>query len=298
MILFYFACIPEQSPKDTASNTHRFNAPPLRVLSSGECPELTTTGETVSFVSSDEERRVTVIIPEETPEPSALVFFFHGLLDASYDNPTALMSRSLDLQELADERNAVILLPESKTWDLMGQEFYLWQLEEGTIAQDLTLYDDLRTCAAEDLSVDLDRVSSIGFSGGALFNTVLISERGADLAAAVELSGGSDYEIPTFEEDMAPYSTPNYRMPVLLVDGGDDDLWPNASFPIVNFQEGTERLEGQLLGDGHHVGRCSHTQGHSITSNTFDLAIEWLSNHTYEVPSPMTDISNWDCWLP
>ena len=298
MLFLLVACAQDPDLFDTASTTAAIKGPPLRSLSSDDCPDFSTSGETTSFISSGEERRATIVIPENIPEPSALVFFFHGLLDSSYSNPTDLMSRSLDLQDLADERNAVIILPESKTWELMGMEFFLWQLEDGTISEDLVLYDDLRTCAAENLSIDLEQVSSIGFSGGALFNTVLISQRGSELAAAVELSGGSDYEIPTFEENMAPYSTPEHAMPVLLVEGGDTDLWPDASFPIVNFKEGTERLEAQLLNDGHHIGRCSHTQGHNITSNTFDLAIEWLSNHTYNVPSPMTDLSEWDCWLP
>ena len=263
-----------------------------------DCPDFSVSGETSTFLSSGEERRATIVLPESPSGPSSVVFFFHGLLDASYDNPTELMSRSLDLQDLATERNSVVILPESKLWELMGMEFYLWQIEEGQIGSDLVLYDDLRTCAAQELDVDIDRVSSIGFSGGALFNTVLISERGDELAAAVELSGGADYEVATFEADMAPYMTPSYTMPVLLVDGGDSDLWPNESFPVVNFQEGTERLEALLLNDGHHIGRCSHTQGHTITSNTFDLAIEWLNNHTYDVPSPMQDLSTWGCSVP
>ncbi len=298
MLLLFAACAQNADLFDTASATPAVNGPPLRELSSDDCPDFSTSGETVSFSSSGAERRATILIPENNSTPSALVFFFHGLLDSSYSNPTELMSRSLNLQELSNERNAVVVLPESNLWTLMGMEFFLWQLEDGTISEDLVLYDDLRTCAAENLSIDLTKVSSIGFSGGALFNTILISERSSELSAAVELSGGSDYEIPTFEEKMAPYSTPEYPLPVLLVEGGEADLWPDASFPIVNFKEGTERLESQLLSDGHHVGRCTHTQGHNITSNTFDLAIEWLSNHTHDVPSPMIDLSNWDCWLP
>ena len=133
---------------------------------------------------------------------------------------------------------------------MAGMQFYMWDIEEGTSEADLTLFDDLRTCAAQAFDVDLDTLVSAGFSGGSLFNTILYSQRADSLAAVVEMSGGADVEVPLYDNPFAPYDTPSNLPPLLLVSGGQDDIWPDATFTIVNFEAATDTLQANVIEDG------------------------------------------------
>ena len=273
-----------------------WSSAPLAELSSGECPDMTSSGDTVQFSSSGESRTVTILFPSNPQPKMRIVFFYHGLMDPSY-SPTGYMAQALDFQDMADTYNAIIFLPESPIWELMGQQFHMWDVEEGTSDKDLTLFDDLRTCAAQNFDVDLDALVSSGFSGGSLFNTVLLGQRADHIAAMVEMSGGANIEVPSFEEKFAPYDTPAVDIPILLISGGDNDLWPDASFPIVHFQEATDTLQSKLLEDNQFVVRCTHNTGHNITNKAFSSAIEWLTTHNYGEESPYeSGIEEWEDW--
>jgi predicted esterase len=126
----------------------------------------------------------------------------------------------------------------------------------------------------------------MGFSGGALFTTIVASQRGDTLAAIVEMSGGSDLEVSLAEGEVASYDTPAYTMPALLATGGTNDVWPSPDFPIVDFVAGTDTLEASLVADGHYTVRCRHERGHTITNAELELAVEWVSVHRFEEPSP------------
>ena len=268
----------------------------LAPLSSGECPDMSISGATSAFLSSDESRTVTTVFPSDPQPGMRVIFWFHGFLDASMSNPTGETAEGMNFQSLADEENALIILPESGIWDLSLFQVYMWNVEDGTFEKDLTLFDDLRTCAAQNFDVDLDKLTAGGFSGGALFSTVLMSHRGDTLAAVAQLSGGSDLEIEIlglFEEPLASYETPSYKMPILLGGGQDGDIWPGNGMTIVNFYEASERLEEKLRTDEHLVVRCIHNNDHWGTPyGMFNSALSWLTVHTYGEDSPYkTDAS-------
>jgi predicted esterase len=208
------------------------------------------------------------------------------------------MAQALNFQSLAETHNALIFLPESPIWELVGQQFHMWDVEDGTSDKDLALFDDLRTCGAQNFDINLDKVVSGGFSGGSLFNTILLGERADHLAAVVEMSGGANIDIPTFDEKIAPYDTPSTDIPILLISGGDTDLWPDASLPIVHFQEATDTLQEKLLEDERFVVRCTHNTGHNITNKAFSAAIDWLAIHEYGVSSTYEEegIGSWEDW--
>jgi poly(3-hydroxybutyrate) depolymerase len=285
-------------PQDTGDSGTEDTLPqpaPTVDLSSGECPELGATS-TSSFLSSGVERTVTVVIPEAPGEDMPAVFFFHGLLDTSVE-PTSYHADALQLQSVANAENAVFVLPQSRTMTQFGQTFYMWQVMDED-EQDLVLYDDLRTCIDQELSVDLRRLSALGFSGGALFATVLARERGDTLSTLVEMSGGSDIDFSLVSEDpIAVYDTPANTMPALLFSGGDEDGWPQG-FVLVNFQDATDSLEANLVADGHYTWRCRHSMGHTITMPEWSLAKSWALGHAYGEPSPyvggsIDDYSDW-----
>lgn len=265
---------PERAPVD-----------PLTSPSSGECPDLSASG-TVSFLSSGEERRVTVVRPENLAPGAPMVVFLHGLTSPqASQNPGADTARALDLQALADAEGVVVLLPEAPLWEMVGQEFYLWDVQEET-DHDLVLFDDLRSCAAEQLDIDLWRLSVAGFSGGALFTTVVAAQRAGSLATFVEMSGGADVEVPIFDEPIARWSTPAWPLPGLLFSGGDEDAWPDPSLKLVDFERASDTLEAHLVDGGQDVVRCRHDSGHTVTQAEGELTIRWLLSHELGVESP------------
>ncbi len=269
---------------DTAPDTEDTTPQPaeLAELSSGECPDLSASDHT-SFLSSGEQRNVSIVLPDTPGEDMPVVFFFHGLVDV---DPATNIVSGLQLQSAANSSNVVFVVPESRTMTYFGMTFYMWQVMDED-DKDLVLFDDLRTCVANELDVDLTRLTAMGFSGGALFTTVVARERGDTLATMVEMSGGSDLDFSVVSEDpIAVYGQPaNTELPALLVSGGDEDGWPQG-FPMVDFQAATDTLEGKLVADGHYTWRCRHEEGHTVTWNEWTLAKNWALAHSYGLPSP------------
>ena len=283
--------------EDSAAN--QLTAPAL-AEKSGTCPDVSSSGQMVTMESSGEERNVTVVFPEESDTPSRVIFFFHGLAQVN-SNPSQQTAQALNLQSWASANNAIIVLPESPVWSIpLAGDFHMWDVKEGESAKDVQLFDDLRTCIAESFTVDLNQIVLAGFSGGALFNTVLLGERAESIAAAVSFSGGADVDIAIFEEMIAPYSTPASSVPVLLVAGGEQDIWPDPSFTLVDFVAATDLLQEQLVTDGHTVVRCDHSRGHTIPMNLFEIGQSWLLDHSLHSSSPYDEAipTEWSsCYL-
>lgn len=263
--------------------------------SSGECPDLSQSGIT-TFTSSGETRTVSVRKPSEVNADTQVIVFFHGLMDPTQTpEPTEYMADGLDIARLAEDMNAIFLIPESPVRTEFGQSFYLWDVE-GTSPNDMVLFDDLRSCAYEQLEPDMTRLSALGFSGGALFATMVASQRGDTLSTLVEMSGGADVEVIISEGLVAAYSTPAWSLPALLWSGGADDVWPDPSYQIVNFEAATDTLEANLVEDGHFVVRCEHELGHQINNAEWESALTWIAQHRFGEESPYVgaDVSELD----
>ena len=280
-ILFLLTIGCDSSKEDTGE-TWIWNSPALTSLS-GDCPSISGDGPQ-QFISSGVQREVQFVIPENPQAGLRPVFFFHGLMPENM-SPTNDVILGLDLQSIADSENMIFILPTSGIWDLMGQRFYLWNIEQGTETEDLILFDDLRSCVGQHFNVDsttdlnLDGLSTVGFSGGALFNTIVLSQRSEYIASAVSLSGGANLTIPTFENMFSVYSPASNPLPVLLVSGGDNDVWPNSSFPVVDFQTSSEGFITILRDNDHTAYHCTHSYGHTITARALSQGLDWLSGH-------------------
>jgi poly(3-hydroxybutyrate) depolymerase len=269
---------------------------PLAELT-GDCPDLSESG-TDTFESSGIEREVTVLVPEDPDGPMGVVFFFHGLMDPTQTpHPADYMLDALDMQSVANNTNTIVVAPVSLTMEMFGLAFFMWDAARDA-DDDVVLYDDLRTCTAQQHDVDLSRMTAFGFSGGALFTTVIMGDRGDTLAAAIEASGGSDVVVPLFDNPFSAWVEPEYKMPVLLQSGGTADVWPDPSLTLVDFGAATSNLEGQLVGADHTVIRCEHDQGHTITWAGYEAAIDWATQHVYGEPSPWDEdgVGDWDDW--
>ena len=149
LFISMMACSEKDTPEEEGKS---WNSADLTELSNGECPDMSQSGELVTFLSSDEERKVTFVIPSDPQPGMRVIFFYHGLVEAN-SNPTTYTAAALDFQSFSDAHNALFVLPESPIWELMGQQFHMWNVEKGTSDKDLTLFDDLRTCAAQQFDV-------------------------------------------------------------------------------------------------------------------------------------------------
>ena len=266
-------------------------AAPLAPLSDGECPDLSDSGIS-TFSSSGVERKVAVLYPDNPTDDMPVLFYFHGLTNEG-SNPVESMEASLQAE--ANARDIVLVVPESRVVDipLVGAMLSWGILDDAE--PDLVLYDDLRTCVANELSVDLKRFSLWGHSGGGLWTSVVLMDRADTLAAASEFSGGADFEIPMLGGPFVSYRTPARQTPVLLVTGGETDVWPEG-FALVDFESTSDTLQDELVEDGHYVVRCRHDMGHyNFPNDAWTFSLSWSLDHRFGVESPIgdEDILSW-----
>ncbi|MFT4624513.1 MAG: poly(3-hydroxybutyrate) depolymerase [Myxococcota bacterium] len=273
-------------PSDTASTQAAGPQGPtaeLAELSDGECPDMSGTS---TFSSGGERRKVRIVTPKDVTADMPVIFSFHGLTEAG-TNPIDLVADGFDLKGLANELGAVFVVPEARELELPGfGALLLWGILDDADA-DLALYDDLRTCLSRDLDVDLTRVHAWGHSGGALWTSVLAIERADTLASFVEFSGGAEITIPLLGGPYIRYATQARIPPGLLVTGGANDVWPDTTFTMIDFEAATDILQSNLVDDGATVVRCGHDLGHfTFPQEHWLLGIDWMATHTFTGASP------------
>ncbi len=241
--------------------------PPVRPL--GEtpagCPDLSGPG-LKSFRSAGYDREALVLMPPGPGPDLPVVFVWHGLGATARS-----MVPRLGLRELA-AAGAVVVVPTAHPKAELG-----WGFSPGGV-EDLAVFDDLRACLHQALSIDLARVSSMGFSAGGLWTTFLLFHRADALASAVAMSGGVFPPIMTYE-------TPASPLPVLLFDGGPRNIYRKG--PVtVHFDRNTAKLRDRLREDGTLVVHCPHDRGHSVPSWRAELIHRWVLAHRVGEPSP------------
>lgn len=241
--------------------------------SNGDCPTLAA-GLNEDFPTGNKTRDVIVRVPART-KGAGVVFLWHGNGDqiANFD---AYMGG----QALADELKAYVVVPQG----VRNQIQLDWSFPPADPTNDARLFDDLLAClAAQEPELDLSRVYTAGFSAGALFSSWLVMNRGDHLAAAVVFSGGTDGSLGIGPK-VNPYSTPPWRIPVVLTHGGATDE------VVVKFKPMTENFAEQLAADGHVAILCPHSQGHTPPSGFSAWAWPFLKAHRYGLePSPYAD---------
>jgi predicted esterase len=268
-LLFLAACTtPTGSSSDdddatAANDDDATEAPPeLPGYSNDSCPTIEQ-GWNDGWASGDDTRNFRVELPDD-PEGAPLIITWHwlgGTADQAID--------FLGLDEWADN-GAVIISPESRglpvEWDSSGSPS-----DNG----DLTLFDDLLTCAWEQFGIDADRVHTFGMSAGGLWTSYLIIHRSEWLASAAPLSGGADSNS---------YSTPDAQIPVLLTWGGVTDTYGPFSFDT-----SSRYLSDALRDDGHFVAECLHSGGHTVPNGAADYLWTWFDGHERGGETPFED---------
>jgi hypothetical protein len=276
MLLFFVACVDPKTedsavggagPDDTVDpDAYLAGTAPLAEVSGGECPTIDGSGN-VDLVSNGKDRTVKVLVPESGGEGKPVVFAWYPL-----GGSASWLINTLDLHDFADSMDAIVVVPTAA-----GDQAFEWGFLDGG-ADDLALYDDMRTCLYDTYAVDLGRVSSFGFSAGAIWTTYLSLYRGDTLSTILTFSGGT--------EPVVTYQTPASAFPALLLFGGDIDVYAPAD---VHFDVTTANFAAELDADGHPVILCDHGLGHTIPPEGRDIMDAWLTAQTFGQPSPFAD---------
>jgi poly(3-hydroxybutyrate) depolymerase len=240
----------------------------LAERSDGDCPSMRTSGEK-TFSSAGVEREIQVYLPEDVAPGTPALMVWHGLGDSG-----SSMGSWMQLQLFADTYGVVVVAPESL--DSSGDT---WRFSPGG-SDDLTMFDDLRTCLYDKLEIDLARLYTTGFSFGGLWTTYLTMHRSDAFAASVIMSGGT---IPFY----LPYETPEHTLPVMVMWGGTGDTYGSGPTEV-RFEDTSMALSASLQSDGHVVAHCVHSGGHTVPNEIHDILSEWIGVHSYGDTSPYT----------
>ncbi len=236
---------------------------------SATCPDMSESG-TLQINSAGLDREFILHVPEDAEPGMPVLFVFHGVGDTG----GYYIDSGLDLDRMAEQEQAVIVTPAAS-----GSFMFEWDfLNDG--ADDLALYDDLRTCLSRELEVDLHRFYATGMSAGGLWTTFLAIHRADTLATVLTWSGGA--------EPLVTYQPLAADIPVLVAWGGPDDTWGASGF-VVEFEEATMALSEHLQDDGHFVVECNHGAGHTIPMDGRGVMTDWLFAHEVGEPSPFAD---------
>ncbi len=231
----------------------------------GTCPDLTLGGK-VTITSGGQKRTAYVSLPDDYSAPgNSLLFLWHGLGDSGSN-----FSAAFGAPGIAKQNNAVVITPDNccvKGLSCCAQ-VNGWAFLDATGGADSQLFDDLLSCATQQMSIDTKRVYTAGFSAGALWTTWLILNRSEYLAAAAPFSGGVG---------LIDYITPFWKIPVLGSWGGDTDIFAG----YITFYQYMQDFIADLRKNDDFVIACNHGLGHTVPPEGPDYAVDFLFRNTF-----------------
>ena len=262
MLWTLLACVGEGPGEETGADTsaeeldERSAAPDPAAYSGGDCP--TFENGTNRFDSAGKSRDFILKLPDD-PSGAPVWFNWHWL---GGDASSGIQYQGLNEVK---RQGWIVVAPEALSSQAVTEWAFMDSMDP---TADLTLFDDLLACLDAQYDIDNDRVYTTGMSAGGLWSTFLVMHRSEYLAAAAPLSGGTG--------QFMSYVTPERDVPVLLTWGGESDLYNGLSFhdASLEFQE-------DLEADGHWVGTCVHSTGHSLPEGGTDYTLQFFSDHAY-----------------
>ena len=138
-------------------------------------------------------RSAVVVIPAHGSNALSVVFVFHG-----HGGSGAGMDRVLDVEGLWPD--AVVVYPDGLTGhkgktDPAGVQTG-WQTVVGEASdRDLAFFDVMVSALSTHLTIARDRIFAMGHSNGSLFVSLLLNQRGKQVAATATLSGQPSPEM-------------------------------------------------------------------------------------------------------
>ena len=243
----------------------------------GTCPALAPSPAYTTITSKGGPRTFMVYRPTAIApgEKLPVVFLWHWLGGAPED-----MASKLEVQTAVDARRFIGVIPKSKSDAVFRWPFEATQ-SQGRVDEEVAFFDDMLACVGAALPVNKECVSSMGVSAGALWTAQLAVARSERLSSMVSLSGGVDGVV-------RGWSTTPHRLPSLVLWGGADDMYPKQ-LPIMNFQNASKALIGNLAKDGHYLVECLHNCGHAVPpfdmpaapALRFDTVWRFVLDHPY-----------------
>lgn len=248
---------PSEDPSlDTGTMAADTGPAPLAELTD-PCP-IFATGDTW-FTVKGVERHMLTFIPADLQPGAPVVFVWHGRTQ----EPSA-MDREMGLEGLAERIGAIVFAPSS-----LHADFDVWGFEDN----DWAMVDALRTCAVLDLDADIRRIHTTGFSAGGYFVARQVMFDADLFASAILYSAGTDQELN-------PYQTPAWPMPVLVSWGVDGDEVTREGvfydFPVLALD-----FADHLAADAHPTVVCPHPGGHKIADEAPDIATHWFAERVF-----------------
>lgn len=215
---------------------------PPPTYSGGSCPTLASGANDLGG------RSFLLVLPTDYDATKSypVVFLWHWLGGSAED-----FFERAEAQAAADEQQFIAVIPQKK-----GDLLFVWPVEsiqtQARVDEEARFFDDMLACVAEQYTVDINCVSSVGVSAGALWTDQLASERSERIASFVSLSGGTGGVI-------RPWKPAAHKAPSLVLWGGPTD----DCIGLLSFQTLSGDLENALTSEGHFFLECIHNCGHS-----------------------------------
>ncbi len=248
--------------------------PPLPEYSGDHCPELVTGTNLLS--SGGVDREFILVLPEDyDPDSDQLpVLFMWTYLFGS----SSSMLEHGQVQESADELRFIGVVPESTgdlevgwgDWTFDPVWPYMNLHPDSRVEQEVTFFDDILACVAEQYPVQEHCISSVGVSAGALWTAQLAQHRSDRLASVILMSGGVGPATGFSYVDVRGWSGAERAMPALVGWGGPTDWFG------VDFEQASLNLEAEYEEDGNFVMECVHDCGHGVPPIDHDLGLSLL----------------------
>jgi len=215
--------------------------------SGGSCPDLVPGMNRIDTAGGS--RDFLLLYPEGAAIGEALpvVFFWHWLGGSA----NKFVERG-ELEAAVEEQRFIAVVPEHK-----GDVLFRWPFSsldsEARLQEELGFFDDLLACTHDVLPVNEQCVVSAGVSAGALWTSQLAIHRSEYLSSMISLSGG------TGGDGIRPWRTSAHKLPSLVLWGG-----PRDECVVLNFENLSRDLSGNLERDGHFLIECVHNCGHAV----------------------------------
>lgn len=227
-------------------------ADPPPTYSEGACPQLVA-GRNV-LPSGGHDREFLLIVPENlSPDESLpLVFMWHWLAGEAQS-----FADKGQVQQAVNQMRFLAAIPEAR-----GDLLFVWPVLNPPLNSDerhdeeLTFFDDMLACIAEQYNINTECVSSAGVSAGGLWTTHLAQHRSRHLASFQSLSGGVG-PVAAGYIPIREWEGMERALPALVMWGGPTD------FCIVPFASASLNLEEKLDEGGHYVLECIHNCSHA-----------------------------------
>ena len=221
-----------------------------------ECPNLVAGDNT--FTSCGIERRVRIRLPSDHSTdngPYKTIVLFHGLTSEQVDD----IEEDTALNKLVDPYNFVLIEPYSRRLAIE------WDQGKAGDNPDVAFFDDLLTCAQQQLGADSERLYAAGDSGGGMFTTFW-SVNSLTRSLLLQSILAALY--------LTCLTAPQTRCRS-FTDGVGNVMWQGQ-----NFNTFANNIIPQFRENGHFVVACNHDSGHEWKPLFSPWYLDFLFAHT------------------